>query len=317
MSPVIPGAGEEAGLVNIHRTYNVACLGFRELAPVEPKKMNFLLLSICWITCVQGIDTAYTRSNNRIKWGHLDKRDTGETFLGQIFGDASDGEDELLFPDSVGGADEASLWSVSGDTADSADGIHFLDGNDLSLASAGSCDGDRSSLNILPDSSSFLDARDLADEFPGVGELVDPLNKLRRPVCSPTNQPSGAESEGGRTQKPDSEPDQWERDEQVYDFPAGECGGLGGGYVWPLCCDGGEKGHIVYGCSPCKYFQMNLTRLYVLQGVIAHQLRFSRLFHLMLSFLPNVLLPGIRCTGKHQVTSWPRYSNTFALGSNR
>ena len=62
---------------------------------------------------------------------------------------------------------------------------------------------------------------------------------------------------------------------------------------------------------------MSLPRLYILQGDIAHQLRPSHLFHLMLSFLSDVLLPRIRCTGKLQETSWPHYSNTFELGSNR
>lgn len=189
--------------------------------------MNIFLLSVCCMSLLQGISIAHTTWRSWIKRDFLDKRATDELSLWLESGETSDGPDELFLPDS-------------GDISFQA----------FNQASAVTCDDRQSS--VFGDSLSSLDARNLRNEFLGASGGIVPRNGE---ICVPSqDQTSAPGAEGGQNLGADLNLDSFDIDLHVYDEPAGECDGLGVEYEWPLCCDGGLVGAIVYGCQPCKFF---------------------------------------------------------------
>lgn len=123
-------------------------------------------------------------------------------------------------------------------------------------ASAVTCDGTQSSnLDLFLDPFE-LNARDLMDDFPGLGDLVSPLNELDAPpttdVCRPRiGQRSSAKK--GAVPQPGLQPLMKTADQ--YLLEGGHCDDPE--YPVPLCCLGPSEGisqveiQVVQGCYPC------------------------------------------------------------------
>lgn len=118
---------------------------------------------------------------------------------------------------------------------------------DEELASSDPCDGLESSLDFDP-----LTARDLADSFPGLNELTEPvkdfLNDFQKtPQCSGSSPKAPPEKKIPTSQVPeDSSPD-------LFIITGLEPGQCPRGYPIPLYCDGFWVGLNVEDCTPCKF----------------------------------------------------------------
>ena len=148
------------------------------------------------------------------------------------------------------------------------DGIQPFDGTQLfdqtiafDQPPATTCDETQSSLDLFLDSSTSLNARDLADEFPGLGELTAPLNQIKDSECRvPVDQQTGNSGSGqpplpndDDNQEPNFQPPVENSPRRSYRSGMGNCNGWDGLFRIPLCCDGASKGSYVYGCDPCKF----------------------------------------------------------------
>ena len=233
--------------------------------------MIFLLLLISCVNFFEGVVMARTLPNDRGKRYFLDEEAT---------------DDSLSWP----GSGDTSLYDqgVPLFTDDSSTTLRNLDQSSVVI-----CDQAQSSQDMFSDVSPSLDARDLIDDFRGVRELVAPLDEVKDSgTCrAPNGQQSGPGNQGGKNPDPDSlfaPPDQ---DDQIYDLPAGECGGVGGEYIYPLCCDGGQLGDLTYGCRPCEF---STVLLHHSIGICTHDMMFSRFLYLMPRSRTSILLQRIR-----------------------
>lgn len=131
-------------------------------------------------------------------------------------------------------------------------------------ASAGACDETQSSSNSLDPflDQSGLETRDLIDMFPGLRDLVNPLNQLDTPpknqlddppkdVCRPRENKFKKPQPGIDPELPAPKP---ENDPSPLE--PGQC--YENGYIWSLCCAGPYMGLNVRGCITCEFFQVNI-----------------------------------------------------------
>lgn len=114
-----------------------------------------------------------TKSDGLMKPDFLNERRSPDDLFEPEF-------EDTMFEDS-----EPPLFSDSGDIA-----LQPFD-----LTSAVACDGTQSNLDLFLDSPTSLNARDLADEFPGLNDLVAPLNQGQDSSCrAPVGQQGGSSS---------------------------------------------------------------------------------------------------------------------------
>jgi hypothetical protein len=157
-----------------------------------------------------------------------------------------------------GGLTADSLWLEPGETSSGdSDTLLFSDSDDTSpivfdQASAAGCGGTQSSLDGFTHSST-LNARDLIDNFPGLRDLVAPLNQLGDDACpAPNSQQSNPGNDEGPKPKPNQEPNQVPplNENEEFDLDPGTC--YGKDYPYALCCEDGPEGPYVYGCWLCE-----------------------------------------------------------------
>lgn len=161
--------------------------------------------------------------------------------------------DDLFLPDSE------NIISTGDTSSYDSDPLLFSDSGDVALqpsdqASAVACDGTQSNLDLFLDSPTSLNARDLTDEFPGLRDLVAPLDQLKDSCTAPVGQQEntgGPTPSGGNNQQPDLLAPPLES--QTNHPEAGDCSGVGEDYIYALCCDGARIGDYVLGCSSCKF----------------------------------------------------------------
>ena len=216
---------------------------FHELKVID---MIFLMHFAFW-SGLAGMTVSHTISKRTMKGGFLNERIPDDLF-------EIESEDPTIFSDF--------------------DSPLFPDSRDIALqsfdqAAAVACDGTQSSLDLFLDSPTSLNARDLANEFPGLNDFVAPLDQLQDLTCTaPTSQQPGG-SGSGPPKLPGGGDDQnaklWAAILKLVNIenmlvPGDGCGAPleDENYKIPLCCNGaldGDSLHrwdFVYGCELCK-----------------------------------------------------------------